>query len=69
LFQRGAIRGRDDVVALRQPIDPCLQQIRGLRQHQARAARLRVGKRALDVVQEHRARRGRQDNIAGANER
>ena len=58
-LERRAIGGRDDPVAVVEPIDPFLQQIGRLRQHEPRAARLGIGKRALDVVDDDRARRRR----------
>jgi hypothetical protein len=40
-------------------VDPRLDQIGGLREYESRAAGLVIGKRALDVVEKHRARRRR----------
>jgi hypothetical protein len=58
-FERRFVSCRNDLIVGIEHIDPRLQQIDRLREHEPRAATLVVRKRALDVVDANDAWRGR----------
>jgi hypothetical protein len=60
LFERRAVSGHDDPIAGVEQVDPFLQQVEGLRQHEPRAAGLPVRKRKLHLVDDEDSRHGRE---------
>jgi hypothetical protein len=55
-LERGTIRGGDDPIAFPEQVNPLLQEVRRLRQHETRTAGLRIRERALEVVDAEHAR-------------